>query len=523
MKTSGELFQLIKSLNKSEKRYFKLNSTLHKGDKKYIMLFEAMEKQKEFDEKKVIELFKHERFVKQLPVAKNYLYGLILRSLESFHSCIDSDLYSHLHRIKILFEKGLYVSCEKIIEKAMTLAAKYERFPVMLELQEWKIKLIRGQSYLEKSRKDIDKIFHDSYNIIHQYKNVTEFSHSSSQLYMNYFEKGIIRNRNDLKSYKFIMNFPVFDDEKNALSFRAKLFYYNSHGLFSLVQEDYKNLYTYTRKYKEQLEHYPHYIMEEPRTYINSLCNLIFCLSNLMKYDEMFSTIQEMRSALEKYKIKSAALKCHITYFANTHELETYMSRGDFNKGIKLIKDAEKTINNDFWKNLSKRDELSWLFIVARAYLSSGEYVLANSYLNKILNKSIDGVRDDIQCFARILSLIVHFEMKKYELLEYTVKSTFLFLDKRKRLYQFETIVLDFIKKQLPKINSQKELIMTFKSLKKNIEEVMKDPFERKALDYFDFISWLESKIENRTFAEVVRRRLENDLIMGQFDNLTMK
>lgn len=507
MKSSSELFQLIKSLNKSEKRYFKLHSSLHGSDKKYIRLFEAIEKQKEYDERRIIKIFENEKFIRQLPVIKNYLYGLILKKLESYHSCIDSDLYSYLHHIKILFEKGLYVSCERIMAKAISLAEKYERFPIMLELQEWKMKLIRVQSYLQKSRKEIDKIFQDSYSIIRKYQNITEFSNFSSQLYMNYFEKGLTRDRKDLESYKFIINVPAFDDEKNALSFHAKLFYYNSHGLFSLVQQDYRNLYIFTLKYKKLFEENPHYIIEEPRAYINSLHNLIFCQSNLTKYDEMFRTIQEMRRFSEKYKIKSDALKCYITFSANTYELEAYINKGNFDKGINLIKEAGKVMNDVFWRNLNKRDELSWLFLTARSYLSSGEYLSANIYLNKILNKSIEGIRDDIQCFARILSLIVHFEMKKYDLLEYTVKSTCLFLNKRKRLYQVETIVLDFIKKQLPRINSQKELIKAFTRLRKNIEEIIKDPFEKKALEYFDFISWLESKIENRPFAEIIREK----------------
>lgn len=39
------------------------------------------------------------------------------------------------------------------------------------------------------------------------------------------------------------------------------------------------------------------------------------------------------------------------------------------------------------------------------------------------------------------------------------------------------------------------------------MEKLLKIPYESKALEYFDFVSWLESKIENRPFAEVVREK----------------
>jgi len=44
MKPSTELFDLIKSLSKSEKRFFKLSSSLQTGDKNYLKIFDAIDK-----------------------------------------------------------------------------------------------------------------------------------------------------------------------------------------------------------------------------------------------------------------------------------------------------------------------------------------------------------------------------------------------------------------------------------------------------------------------------------------------
>ena len=54
---------------------------------------------------------------------------------------------------------------------------------------------------------------------------------------------------------------------------------------------------------------------------------------------------------------------------------------------------------------------------------------------------------------------------------------------------------------------SKEKQILAFRKLKTELEEIVKDPFEKRALEYFDFISWLESKIDNRPFAEVVREK----------------
>src|SRR5688500_17153020 len=89
MKVTDDLLQLIKSLDQTEKRYFKIFATMHvKGsdDNKYVKLFDAIDKQNEYNEEQIREQFKDEKFLIQLHVAKNYLYNIILKSLRLYHS-----------------------------------------------------------------------------------------------------------------------------------------------------------------------------------------------------------------------------------------------------------------------------------------------------------------------------------------------------------------------------------------------------------------------------------------------------
>ena len=44
-----------------------------------------------------------------------------------------------------------------------------------------------------------------------------------------------------------------------------------------------------------------------------------------------------------------------------------------------------------------------------------------------------------------------------------------------------------------------------FKELKAEMENILRDPEHQSTIYYFDFISWIESKIRNRPFAEVVQ------------------
>ena len=43
--------------------------------------------------------------------------------------------------------------------------------------------------------------------------------------------------------------------------------------------------------------------------------------------------------------------------------------------------------------------------------------------------------------------------------------------------------------------------------LKSDLEKILKNPYELEFLVDFDIISWLDSKIEKRPFAEIVRKK----------------
>src|SRR5699024_721733 len=135
----------------------------------------------------------------------------------------------------------------------------------------------------------------------------------------------------------------------------------------------------------------------------------------------------------------------------------------------------------------------------------SGDNHSAIEYLNKIINLKIGNLRADIQCFARILHLIAHYELKNYDVTEYLMPSVYRFLEKHKDLSNVVEEMLRFLKKfNHVGIRGLRE---GFIELKKRLEEVSKDPYERRFFLYLDVISWLESKIVRRPVQDIIREK----------------
>lgn len=119
MKRKDDLFRLIQSMSKSEKRYFTLDAQkTGKTDAKYLELFKAISNMDKYEEITLKRLSNH------LSVDKAYLYEAILRSMRDYHSkkSRSAQIKEKLIDAKYLFERELYELCQERLDEATVLA-----------------------------------------------------------------------------------------------------------------------------------------------------------------------------------------------------------------------------------------------------------------------------------------------------------------------------------------------------------------------------------------------------------------
>ena len=135
-RTTDILFQLIRSLEKSEKRHFKLYIKRSSGneDLKIVQLFDALDKMEEYDEKI---LLKKLPFTKsQLSNLKTHLYKQVLASLRLLKTTENTDLQlsEHMDNARLLYNKGLKHQSLKILERAKEIAKANNKLNFLAQL-----------------------------------------------------------------------------------------------------------------------------------------------------------------------------------------------------------------------------------------------------------------------------------------------------------------------------------------------------------------------------------------------------
>lgn len=511
---SDSLHRLIKAMTKSEKRYFKLFASrhTHKGKNNYIILFDAIEKQKIYDEIKLRQIFKGQAFLKLFAITKQRLFEIILRSLDGFHSdsSIEAQLNRRMHYAEILFNKVLYQECSQVLSASKKLAYKYEKYSILLDIFKWEKKIMEQVSFLEKNEKEITSLLEEDTLVLQKILNQNKYWNINSRLFLLLYKRGKMRNEKEIAIFNEIINSPLLKDENNALSNEAKYLYNTIYSTYYFGTGNYEDSYKYYLRNFEIATLYPDlFIKQKQMTYIALLTNLVYLAGQLKKYDKVAFYLKKLKDLSQHaaYK-KNETLRMEWFMAVSDKELILHIQTGEIEKAFSVIASVEHNLQR--YKNkVNKVFIASFYFNAAVVCFSAEQYSNSLKWINKILNDAALTESQDIQCFTRILNLIIHIELGNEELLPYITKSTYRYLHKKNKVYKFETVFLDFIK-ELLKHKPIKGNVKMYQEFKKDLIALSNIPFEKTVFEYFDFLAWVETKISKTTFTEAVKRKMNN-------------
>ena len=104
-----------------------------------------------------------------------------------------------------------------------------------------------------------------------------------------------------------------------------------------------------------------------------------------------------------------------------------------------------------------------------------------------IMNESKEDVVKDIFYFARVLNLLIHFELKNYDLLDSLLLSTPKYLKARRNLFKTELAIFRFLRKMLNAKDSKEKQDLQA-SFKAELAELSKLAEEARLFSYLGLV-----------------------------------
>ena len=500
------LFLLVKSLTGAEKRHFKLYISRNQANEnsKFAKLFDVLDSCKEYNEEQI---FKKCPSIarQQLPNIKAHLYGELLTALRLLHSLrnMEIQIREQIDFAKILYNRGLILQSLKILDKVKTLAKANSHFILTLEILQFE-KHIESR-HITRSLKGRAGVLIDETNFsIKQINEVTLLSNLALRMYELYLETGHVRDEKQSISIEKIFRQNIEGINEAQISFFGKAYLHQSYCWYYIIQLDFTKYYRHAQKWVQLFIEHPEAKKEDPFLYVKAVHNLLNALFIIGRYNKMSEELHE----LEKFYAISGAfnenLEIQTFVYLYTAKINKHFLEGTFTDGLQLVKPIEQKLHQ-YQQYIDTHRVLVFYYKIASLYFGSGDNEQTIVYLNKIINLKVGQLRTDIQCFARLLHLIAHYELGNLDLVEYLIKSVYRFLSKMENLDAVLTEIFIFLRRSL--LAKPRDVQKSFVQLRDKLETVSTSKYNRRSYQYLDIVSWLESKINNVPVQGIIKNK----------------
>ena len=500
------LFVLIKSLTKSEKRQFKLyvGRMDSNEDSKFLKLFNLLDKMDSYSE----DLILKNKIVSKLQLSnlKAHLYKQILISLRlnPQHKNVKLHIRGQIDFATILYQKGLYKQSLKILDKAKSFALKYDENASAYEIVEFE-KLIESLYVTRSLSNRTNELVSQTNHLREQNEIYSSLSNISLQLYEKLIKAGYAKSDDESKEIKKFFKQKIKSFNIGELGFRETLIYYQIWVWYSLLIQDFLSSYKYASKWIDTFNKSPEMIAIHPVFYLKGYNFLLEALA-LIKYPSKFKNrLNDLINVVEDKSFpRNQNLNALIFIYKYNNLFNLYVLEGDFKDSIKIIPKVLEGIDEN--KNFIDHHHIMLLYFkIACMYFTVNDYDNCIKYVNMIMKNKNIKMREDLQCFTRILNLIAHWEAGHDYNLDKIIRETYNYLDKMNDLHEVQKTILKYLN-GLENIYPG-EIKGFLRNLHSELKKFEDDPYEKRAFLYLDIISWLESKISNKPVAVIIKEK----------------
>ena len=492
-KPSDDLFRLIKSLTKSEKRSFRLNAFSGSEKKKYRLIFDAIDAQESYDEEALKYKFRNEKWSSRFNASKHYVYKVLLRNLSAYNRKYEPSyqLDDLILQIKALQRKGFFSKCDSFIKRGKEMARESEDYVKLLEF----LRL--------ESTNHVDGVVIDDPSKIKQRTealDLLENQYAYDRLYLQSF-RIFSKNRNagfdqqsELK-HKDLVNSYLLSDIKKALTFESRrkfmrIHYFNAVGSRNMEEAEY-----WLFQLKKLFENLPRFIQFRAANYATVLLDMQDSFLEKGDFPQSEETLNTLKTLYEPERLAKGGRLAYIIEYRVLHqEIKAQNAQGMFTESHEKLKQLSLNFEKH-QQEVSNNMRLQHYYLIAMTNFGVGQYLNCKTALEEIELDLNSVYRQDLIKQSRTLLFLVYFEMGKFDLLEYNIRSVKRLM-KRKRVFNELEEQLFKLVKHLMNSFSNKEMVRA------ELEEIYRLlEGGRYVPNYREVLLWVESKLNEITFA----------------------
>jgi len=491
---SLDIYNLVKSLTKSEKRAFKLYAKRGSGtNHQFLKLFDLMDSMEELDDDIIIKKLKLESSSKYSNL-KRHLYSQLLSSLRMLN--VDKKPNIKIREIidyaYVLYDKGLYLQALKSLENAKALCTNFGTDLSLLTILEVE-KLIHSRHITRQNEYDTNTLLDKTTDISNSISNRVHLSNLKMTLHRKYIEDGHIDNQSELNELSSYFNEQITQVNYEDLRIMEKVYYCQSFVWFHYVIHDYESCLQYAIRWVELYKSHELLQKRDNNLLLRGYHYVLTSAYNLNDLETHELYLSELE-ALRKDNYRKFNKNNKITSFLYVHSgrFNAIFISKEFKDGLKLVPRTLKRLKR-YASHLDQHKVMVLHYKIAWLYIGAGNSAKALTYLNGIIALRKKSLREDIQSYARLLHLMALYDMDDYEAVLSHLRKYLNYFEKAQSTNPLQISALKYFQKlSNAPILEKKEIHKTFLE---SLYEMRKDRFAKKAFLYLDIIYWVERKL----------------------------
>lgn len=491
MTDQPELFELIRGLTQSEKRYFARFASLHSGraESDYFRLFQRLVRMRTYDASIV-----KEEFGKHAEQLKRQLFGKILTALRLYHEQDEAEtrVWSMYHNSQLLQNRQIIRSAQRERSRANVILTESGLPALEIHIRERAVSSAVTDASPEILQRMLVEYTERSNQLLSEVKGV---SLSTSLLIgietLNRKFEGTRSESELMLIDRFLGQQELRTISRNA-SPREKLILNFCNGLGNYLRCDFHLAARHFDSAREVLKQHPHLSQQDPVIRVRIIADRAlahFHAGNISMFRESMAELKVMNE-------ESGTLSDYvgdITLILELMELNRDKKYAEALRKFRSIRGAGYSIQRN---DQVSQVEIYFVFQEVTALWGAGELKKASTQLSQFANGRRMFMKDDAYVTGRIVFLLLRFELEDETSTLSELRSVRALLVKKKKYYRVERALLKFVSLMMTK-NTIGERKRSTRKFYKELSELKALPFERNAFLYFDFQAWAKN-YENR-------------------------
>ena len=502
MTPKADLFELIKSLTESEIKAFRNDVQSRKGKHTYILVFDAINELSAYDEAVLKKKFTGTKTLNNFSIAKSNLYEKLLEvmCLLPHHQTIETRFDRFRQQIAILVKKSLYKQAMSRVRKAIRIAEKLEAYRKVFDLHDLQREIARNflppQDYLDllKQLRHRESWLNEVEQNLQKYKDLFDTA-SIAQKIPSSFRLAMINS---------ILNHSLMQDESECRSTSAKLYFFRIWNHLYFIQGKDTGWKFFTPRIIELLESNDHLLSDPGKflVYVNTISDLGLNGIASNEHAVAMEAAEKLRSIRKNLKTGDSEALIFSRYWKL--QLLYCQKNLDEKNGLEAVKAIKDGLRR-YKGKLSKADAMELTHIVSVFLLSIDKSSEAIHWILQLREEKLESSRPDLHFFSWLLFLVAHYNLGHIDVVEQQIPGTLNYMREKRHLSTFNKLVVNFFKKAVLARNRSEE-ISRLEGFRADMNNLLSEAKDSRILEYFNFIAWIDSRIEKLPLRELLKR-----------------